>query len=420
MAEHVSTRSVLAVILGGGVGTRLYPLTKFRAKPAVPIAGKYRLIDIPISNCLNSDINRIYVLTQFSSRSLNSHISQAYRMDSFSQGFIEIIAAAPTVDHGGWFQGTADAVRQCLRYFSDPSIRTVLILSGDQLYTADFRRLLALHAERKADLTIACKVVTEAEAPRFGIMRVGAEDAIVEFAEKPGDPASLANLRLPGGGFLASMGIYVFRLDVLQDLLLRSDASDFGAELIPAAIETHRVHADRFEGYWEDIGTIRSFYEANLRFLEPDPPIDLRNPDWPIFTRSRYLSPSRIVDSRLERCLTAEACEIDGAEIRSSIVGIRSVVRPGTRIDEAMIMGAQVYEGQDEGAESAQRGLPPIGIGRDCVIRRAILDHNVRIGDGVRIENAQGLKTFQGPNYMIRDGIVVVEKNAVIPPGAVI
>ncbi len=419
----MAMQDVMALILGGGRGTRLYPLTKLRAKPAVPIGGKYRLIDVPISNCLNSGIQKIYVLTQFLSESLHRHIYQTYKFDLFSGGFVYILAAEETPGGMDWYQGTADAVRKQLPRFVYSRVEDVLILSGDHLYRMDYADFIAFHREKRADVTIAVKPVSFDLAPRYGILKADEDNRVVSFHEKPG-PDELAALECVLGGdghCLASMGVYVFRQDVLRKVLTESAAEDFGKEVIPAAVETLRVYAYPFDGYWEDIGTIRTFYEANLALTLPDPPFDFYDPRHPIYTRPRFLPYSHIDGCRLERTVVAEGCLLRGAEIRESVIGLRSIVGPDVRIERTVMMGADVYETPERKAENRRRGEPSIGIGRGSVIEGAIIDKNARIGEGVTIRpHAPDEDMIETDSYVIREGIVVVLKDAIIPEGTVI
>ncbi len=424
--------SVLGVILGGGRGTRLYPLTKYRSKPAVPLAGKYRLIDIPISNCINSNIRRIYVLTQFHSVSLHRHVTQIYHFDPFSRGFVDILAAQQTLTGEVWYQGTADAVRQNLRYFADPHTSHVLILSGDQLYQMDFRRLFDHHKETGAQITIAALPVAREDASRFGLLRTGSDGRITEFFEKPRDPSVLDALAVSPEAFrsmgvaaegkthLASMGIYLFDADALSKLLSESSKTDFGKEIIPDAIKAMRVFADVFSGYWEDIGTIEAFHRVNLEFASPRPQFDFYRLEAPMYTRSRFLPASRIVSCSLKHTLLADGCLVEDAQCENAVVGIRSIIRAGAQVRDTVIMGADYFESEADKERSARAGQPLVGIGRNAVIRKAIIDKNARIGDNVVIENRQGHKDFDAPNYSIRDGIVIVPKNETIPAGSVI
>ena len=423
---------VLGVILGGGRGTRLYPLTKHRSKPAVPLAGKYRLIDIPISNCINSDIRRVYILTQFNSASLHRHVTQTYHFDPFSRGFVDILAAQQTLSGELWYQGTADAVRQNLRYFQHGRTSHVLILSGDQLYQMDFRRILEVHEETRSEMTIAALPVTREEAPRLGILKPDTDGRITEFFEKPKDPKVLDPLTVSPAGFrrlgvtaegkthLASMGIYLFDLDVLVGLLNASPKTDFGKEIIPEAIKTNRVFAHVFNGYWEDIGTIESFHRANLDFATPNPAFDFFRLEAPIYTHSRFLPASRVISCAMKHTLLADGCFIEEGRFEKAVIGVRSIIRAGAHIEETVIMGADFIESDADQAQAARMGRPAMGIGRNVKIRRAIIDKNARIGDNVVIENAKGLTDFDAPNYNIRDGIVIVPKGETIPEGTVI
>ena len=415
-------KNVLVIILGGGRGGRLFPLTKYRSKPAVPIAGKYRLIDIPISNCLNSGFNKIYVLTQFLSESLNKHISRAYNLDRFSRGFVEIIAAEQSMDKTDWFQGTADAVRQNLRHFTDPRYEYFLILSGDQLYAVDLREVLKTHLEKKAEVTVCCKAIRVEEAAELGVMKTTSTGRISHFVEKP-QPKELENMFFEKEGkrhTLASMGIYIFNKEVLRELLMTSNKTDFGRGIIPDAIQERKVFAHIFEGYWVDIGTVKAYYEASLNLTSPGPPINFYDEEWPFFTRSRYLAVSRIDGSRIERSLVAEGCFLENATVRRSIIGLRSMIRAGTEIESSIIMGNDYFEDRFSQEKEEKEGVPILGIGKHCLIQRAIIDKNVRIGDNVKIINPENKSHFEGPNYMIVNGITVVEKNAIIPSGSVL
>ncbi len=419
----MSMQDVMALILGGGRGTRLYPLTKLRAKPAVPIGGKYRLIDIPISNCLNSGIHKIYVLTQFLSASLHRHIYQTYKFDLFSGGFVYILAAEETPSGMDWYQGTADAVRKQLPRFAHARVEDMLILSGDHLYRMDYANFVELHCEKRADVTIAVQPVAQADAPRFGILKTNGNGRIISFHEKP-RPDELEGLEsIPDSDkpYLASMGIYVFRADILRKVLEESDAEDFGKQIIPAVIESLRVYAFPFAGYWEDIGTIRAFYEANLALTLPDPPFDFYDPKRPIYTRPRFLPSSRADGCDLERTVLAEGCLIQDSDIRESVIGLRSIIGPEARVTRTVMMGADFYETPEQKAENRHLGRPDVGIGRGSVIEGAIIDKNARIGEGVTIRpHAPDEGMVETENYVIRDGIVVIPKNAVIPDGTVI
>ena len=410
----------VGLILGGGAGTRLQPLTQDRAKPAVPIAGKYRLVDIPISNCINSGIRDIYLLTQFNSVSLHRHIQSAYVFDHFSKGAVSMLAAEQTPDSTGWFQGTADAVRQTTKYFMNESPDIVVILSGDQLYRMDFAKVIEEHMTRGAEVTICTKPVPRNEAGSLGIMHVDEANRIVEFAEKPGDTPDLDALRAPmyeEERYLASMGIYVFNADVLFDLLSASDDTDFGKHIIPAAITGKDVYSHIFEGYWKDIGTIGMFHEANLALTDLVPEFTFYDAESPIYTNMRYLPPSKINCCDLNRCLLSDGCIISGHRILHSVVGTRAVVGEGTVIEHSVIMGADFFEKEDELLEDKVSGVPLLGIGKDCYVKDAIIDKNVRIGDSVYISpdgKEDGEETDQ---YLVRDGVIVIPKNTVIASG---
>jgi glucose-1-phosphate adenylyltransferase len=422
----LSPKEVLSVILGGGAGTRLFPLTKDRAKPAVPLGGKYRIVDIPISNCLNADLRRICLLTQFNSSSLHRHIQESYRFDSFSHGFVEILAAQQRTESESWYQGTADAVRQNLVHLGDYPHRLVLILSGDQLYRMNFRGLLERHAASGAQVTVATTPVRPEVAHAFGIMGMDPTGRVVRFEEKPRDPEVQRSLRVDWSrveglespvdpdALPASMGIYVFDRGILAEALQGGEA-DFGKHIIPRIIATHRVYAFQYQGYWEDIGTIRSFYEANLDLCEPLPKFNFYDATAPIFTHARYLPGTKIIKSRIERSVIADGCIINDALIEHSLVGVRARIEAGATIRDSLVMGADHYETPDR---SPPPGAPPIGIGQGAWIERAIVDKNARIGDSVRITPEGKPTHFDGPNFYVRDGIVVVPKNAVIMSGS--
>jgi glucose-1-phosphate adenylyltransferase len=415
--------NVLAVVLGGGRGSRLYPLTKLRAKPAVPIAGKYRLIDIPISNCINSGFTRIFVLTQFLSASLHRHVYRTYKFDVFSGGFVEILPAEQTLTSTDWYQGTADAVRRQVHRFLSREPEDVLILAGDHLYRMDYSQFVRFHRESRADATIAVLPIAAEDAHRYGILQTNDEGRIVAFREKPQDSAALKGLESRHEDerpYLASMGIYVFRMDVLSRLLEESSGDDFGRQIIPAGIESARVYAFPFTGYWEDIGTISSFYEANLALTRPNPPFDFYDPHRPIYTRPRFLPPSRIDGCHLEQTVVAEGCWLYDSDIEECIIGLRSVVRPGARLRQVVMMGADYYEDEDEKAENRRLGRPHVGIGQGTHIERAIIDKNARIGQEVIVRSHEGEPDREEEHYAIREGIVVITKNAVIPAGAAI
>jgi glucose-1-phosphate adenylyltransferase len=423
---------VLAIILGGGQGTRLFPLTGVRAKPAVPLGGKYRLIDVPVSNCINSGITKMYVLTQFNSASLNRHISRTYRFSRFTDGFVDILAAEQTLDNRDWFQGTADAVRQNWRHFEQWNLKTFLILAGDHLYRMDYDDFVRHHRETKADLTISVVACTEEEASGFGLVKIDSSGRIVEFREKPkGEELHAMRVDTSRIGlspdeaqrrpYLASMGIYVFNPSILYKLLFDDSAKvDFGRELIPSAIGTYQVHAYLFDGYWRDIGTIKSFFEANMDLTMLMPKFNLYDPEAPIYTRPRFLPPAKIRECRVHDSLIAEGSILSGAELVHCIVGIRTRISHHVRVERSIIMGADFYQTTEQIEEDYQRGTPPIGIGEDTIIKNAIIDKNARIGRHVRILNEPGREEFDSDNYFVRDGIVIVPKNATVPDGTVI
>ena len=413
----------LAVILGGGRGTRLFPLTLHRSKPAVPIAGKYRLIDIPISNCLNSGVRRIFVLTQYNSESLNKHLGLTYKFDIFSHGFVSVLAAEQTDESPDWFQGTADAVRQSLRHLDAHRYREVLILSGDQLYQMDYRKMIETHRRHVADATVAVTPVTAEQASSFGILKVNRQGRIVHFDEKP--PAErLPDLvsEVPGVGstYLASMGIYVFAAPALQRSLANASLVDFGRHLIPDAVPRMRVQAHVHRGYWEDVGTIRSYYEANLGLAATVPPFDFYDVGRPVYTNPRFLPATKVEECSIRSALVSEGSIVVGAAIERAVIGIRSRIGRGTRIHDSLVLGADYYETIDELDRASARGVPPVGIGADSVVERAIVDKNARIGRGVRIVNEARVTEADGNGYYIRDGIVIVPKNGVVKDGTVI
>jgi glucose-1-phosphate adenylyltransferase len=410
--------------MGGGLGTRLYPLTKVRAKPAVPIFGRYRLIDIPVSNCLNSEFNNIYILTQFNSESLNKHISRSYKLDMFTKGFVEIIAADQTMDDTDWFQGTADAVRRCLKHFNDPVYKYILILSGDQLYKMDFRDMLRFHIEKDSEITIACNPVEPADVSKFGIMGTGEDYRINKFVEKPGDSSAINDMMVKEDKrkyFLGSMGIYIFNRGVLVDILRNNPKDDFGKEIMPDSFPRKRTHAYIFHGYWRDLGTIESFYKENIALTEDLPPLDMFDENWLFFTRPRYLPPAKINTSDIVKSIIAEGAIIQSeVKIKHSVIGLRSRINTSSLIEDSIIMGNDYYETLDDITYNQSRGIPLLGVGENCVIKKAIIDKNVRIGDNVKIVNQKNLNEFEGEDYYIKDGIVIVEKNAVISPGKII
>ncbi len=413
----------LGIIMGGGAGKRLFPLTQDRSKPAVPLGGKYRLVDIPISNCLNAGMRGIYVLTQFNSASLHQHISATYKFDIFSPGsFVEILAAQQTPTGSGWYQGTADAVRQNLRYFLERPWQHFLILSGDQLYQMDYRELMAAHTASGADLTIATLPVSRHDAEGFGIMQTDAQRRITRFVEKPKEPKVLASLRIPGSvlgelglateleRYQASMGIYLFDRDVLVRCL-DNDFEDFGKHIIPTAIEHSRVQAHVFQGYWEDIGTIRSFFEANLALAEIEPPFSFYRAGATVYARPRFLPASKINSATMKRAVVSDGCIITEATLERCVVGIRSIIETGAVLHNVVMMGADHYDSD----QTAPAGVPPIGIGRNTTIKDAIVDKNARIGERVVISPEGKPANHDGENYFVRDGIVIIPKNAIVP-----
>ena len=420
--------STIAVILGGGAGSRLYPLTKNRSKPAVPVGGKYRLVDIPISNCLHSELRRIYVLTQFNSASLNQHIKNTYHFDAFSRGFVDILAAEQTPSSHQWFQGTADAVRQTFRYLENQRADRVLILSGDQLYQMDYRDMMKAHTDSNAQITIGTIPVTPEDATGFGIMKTDDNGLITSFIEKPalhlldGWRSEVPiEQKKQGKEYLASMGIYIFNKDVLRNLIDDNPESiDFGKEIIPKAISSSLTVASyKYTGYWTDIGTIRSFYDANLELADPLPQFDLYAQGKRIFTRPRLLPPTKLFGTKIERSLIAEGCVIEADYIDHSVVGIRSRIGSGTSIKDAIIMGNDYYPTIEDLKESTAE-MPNNGIGFGCHIERAIIDKNARIGNNVKIRGGDHLQNTNNENYSIIDGIVVVEKSGIIKDGTVI
>jgi glucose-1-phosphate adenylyltransferase len=426
--------NILAVILGGGAGTRLSPLTLMRSKPAVPLGGKYRLIDIPVSNCINSEIMRIYVLTQYNSASLNRHISQTYRFSHFSDGFVEILAAEQTPQNPSWFQGTADAVRQVLPHIRDWGIDTLLILSGDHLYRMDYRKFVARHFEKNADVTISVVPFPREQAEDFGLLKADANGRIVEFSEKPkGEALEAMRVDTTAFGlspeeatrrpFLASMGIYVFNYEWLDTLLAKDPTwMDFGKQVIPAAIEGGNVQAYLFDGYWEDIGTIGAFHAANLDLTATLPQFNLFDTEAPIYTHARYLPPSKVNRCQISQSIVSEGCILTRAVINRSIIGVRTRVDFGATIDDTYVMGADFYQSIEEMAADVREGKPRIGIGEGTVVRNAIIDKNARIGAGVRLVNERGVREEVGPDesYFIREGIILVPKNGIIKDGTVV
>jgi glucose-1-phosphate adenylyltransferase len=415
---------VITLILGGGRGTRLFPLTHMRSKPAVPLGGKYRLIDIPISNCLHADLKRMFVLTQFNSASLNRHIAQTYRLDVFSNGFVEVLAAEQTPESSDWFQGTADAVRQAARHFAGYDADHYLILAGDHLYRMDFCEMIESHIEGRADITIAAQPVTPDDATQMGIFLFDQQGQIVGFEEKPHatrlaqmggsiPKGSTAGGTTPDKPFVASMGIYVFSREVLLEIL-EQPGIDFGKEIIPNALGTHRVNSYIFRGYWADVGTIEAFYDANIQLTRRGAPFNFFHPRWPIYTHPRFLPGTRTYDCRIDSSIVAEGCYLDQCEISDSVVGIRTHISPGARITRSVLLGADMYE-EDTGANAV-----PLGIGRDVVLDRVIVDKNARIGDGVRLVNDKNIEDADEDGYYIRNGIIIVPKGSEVKSGVTV
>ncbi len=424
-------KQVLALILGGGQGSRLFPLTQQRSKPAVPLGGKYRLIDITVSNCINSGIHNIFVLTQFNSASLNRHIARTYRFSRFSDGFVEILAAEQTPENKNWFQGTADAVRQVMMHITDFGPQHVLILSGDHLYQMDYKKFLDHHIATDADVSISVIPTDETRASGFGLVKTNDEGQIVEFREKPPAdqlPAMIVDTTKLGLSpeeaaqrpYIASMGVYLFKIDVLREILEKGAYKDFGGEVIPAAISTRNVNAYLFNGFWEDIGTISSFFHANLDLTSIMPKFDLFNAEAPIFTRPRYLPGTKFTDCEVKNALISEGCIINRVYINHSVIGIRSRIESQSRLEHTLMMGADYYQNLAELSEDRKNGEPWVGIGENTIIRKAIIDKNVRIGSNVRILNEANLDFYDGDNYFIREGIVIIPKGAKIKDDTVI
>lgn len=430
----MSNGNVIAVILGGGRGTRLFPLTRDRAKPSVPIAGKFRLVDIPISNCFHSGLERIYVLTQFNSVSLNRHIAQTYRFDTYRRGFVQILAAQQTLMGEEWYQGTADAVKHNQPYILNPRFPDdyALILAGDHLYRMDYRKMLAVHTESKADITVAVIPVKKEGTRELGILQADAAGRIVDFVEKPQTEEELHRLRVVPEVFtargiqphnreyIASMGIYIFNRGVLQEVLQDDSNVDFGRDIIPKSIQTRPVSAYFFDGYWEDIGTIRSFYLANIALTDVAPAFNFYDEQAPIYTNRRHLPSTKVNSSSVCSSILAEGSIIDDSELDRTIVGIRSIISSGSRIYQSVLMGADYYESDALKVENAQAGIPNVGIGQNCLIQNAIIDKNARIGDNAVLVNRDGIDNHDGDNYYIRDGIVIVPKDANIQPETVV
>ncbi len=430
----MSNGSVIAVILGGGRGTRLFPLTRDRAKPSVPIAGKFRLVDIPISNCLHSGLEKIYVLTQFNSASLNRHIAQTYRFDTYRRGFVQILAAQQTLMGEEWYQGTADAIKHNEPYILNPRFKDdyVLILAGDHLYRMDYEKMLQVHTESNAAITVSVLPVRKEDTSGLGILQADANGRIVDFVEKPQTEEELQRLRVEsevftsrgieshGREYIASMGIYIFNREVLQEVLQDDSNVDFGKDIIPKSIQTRTVSAYFFDGYWEDIGTIHAFYSANIALTDATPAFNFYDEQAPIYTNRRHLPSTKVNSSSVRSSILAEGSIIDDSELDRTIVGIRSIISGGSRVYQSVLMGADYYESDASRAENEQSGIPKVGIGRNCLIQNAIIDKNARIGDNSVLVNRDGIDNYDGENYYIRDGIVIVPKDATILPETVV
>jgi glucose-1-phosphate adenylyltransferase len=415
---------VLALILGGGQGTRLYPLTRDRTKPAVPIAGKYRLIDIPMSSCFHAGIEKIAILTQFKSVSLHRHIHRTYTRDAFSSGWVQILAAEQRHKSGGeWYQGTADAIRKQIIEIESAAAKYTLILAGDHLYRMNYRKFVEHHIANRADISIAVQPVSREEASALGILKLDEDDRITEFVEKPTDPEEITRLESsddPHKPLMASMGIYVFKTKTLLKILADNEGTDFGRHIIPSAIDNSRVIGFKFDGYWEDIGTVRRFYEVNLDMAAPLPRFNLYDPNHPIYTRPRFLAGSKVEGGSFNNVLLADGCRIQEAAVRNSVIGIRSIIGRGVTIERTLVMGADYYESDSELSHRRQSDIPPMGIGSDSVIQGAIIDKNARIGHRVIIRNLPDRPDEEHENWVSREGIVIVPKGAVIPDGTVI
>ncbi|MDR2965715.1 MAG: glucose-1-phosphate adenylyltransferase [Treponema sp.] len=421
---------VLSIVLGGGKGTRLFPLTQHRSKPAVPFGGKYRLVDIPISNCINANLRQIYIVTQFNSASLHLHIGQTYVFDSFSKGYVELLAAEQTFEHSGWYEGTADAIRKNLPHFRTQKPSYYMILSGDQLYRMDLQDFLKRHIDSKAEITIACTGVTRENASGLGILKADTNNQITEFLEKPGPTKDISDFKVPSelltetfnkdDCYLGSMGIYIFNAKVMEECLA-NELTDFGKEIIPAAISKLRVNAYLFDGYWEDIGTIKNFYDTNLELTTLRPRFDFYDESRPIYTHMRNLPPSKMNFSNMNQSIAAEGCIITNANITNSIVGIRTPVETGSSLNGVVCMGADFYESDKQKLQNAEARIPNVGIGRGAIIKGAIIDKNVRVGEGCRI-GVDEIKRVDGNygHYYIVDGIIVIPKNTILYPGTVI
>ena len=422
---------VVTIVMAGGQGKRLYPLTKKRSKPAVPIAGKFRLIDIPLSNCIHSNLRKIFILTQYSSESLHRHIFLTYRFDIFSKDFVTILSAQQTLESPDWYQGTADAVRQNLRFFRTEG-DLVLILSGDHLYRMDYQKFINFHLEKGADISISVYPISPEQAPEFGVMKVDKSGQIISFFEKPKEASQMEEMKVPEEAFqqfqqaaagrthLASMGIYIFNWEMLKELLENTDFEDFGREVIPFAIKEKKVYGYFFDGYWHDIGTIRSFFEVHLDLTQPLPKFNFYDEEKPIFSRARFLPGSKILTSDVDNSILCEGSIINRSKINHSIIGIRSRIGENCLIERTVMMGADYFESREEIEKKLKAGLPRIGIGNNCEIRNAIIDKNARIGERVKLVNARKISDEDGENHVIRDGIIVIPKNAIIPDDTVI
>lgn len=424
--------STCVIILGGGRGTRLYPLVKERSKPAVPLGGKYRMIDIPLSNCINSGLRQIFVLTQFRSASLNNHITRTYNFDMFTNGFVHVLAAEQTEANMDWFQGTADAVRKHIAQFDKAHYDKVLILSGDQIYRMDYRLLIKHMDETNADIIVGNIPVKKSETKAFGIMQMNAKGKITSFVEKPQEEEVLAEYKLSAEqkkafelkdknkDYLASMGIYLFKKDLLLEMLEDNSMMDFGKDIIPAAIDKYSVQNYAFDGYWEDVGTVKAFFEANVALASKNPPFDFDDENMPIFTHARFLSGTKLDKAEVEESLISDGCNIGSqCSIKKSVIGVRSIIREGSQLNEVVMMGSDSYE-STESKKKKSDDLPYIGVGKNCVLNKVIIDKNVRIGDNVVIENKKNVKNQETAMYSIRDGVVVIPKNTVIKSGTVI
>ncbi len=429
----MKTKNTVAIILGGGRGTRLYPLVRDRSKPAVPLGSQYRMIDIPVSNCINSGMRSIYVLTQFNSASLNNHIYNAYQFDPFSSGHISILAAEQTDTSIDWYQGTADAVRKNMLHFEHEDLEYVVILSGDQVYRMDYSCLLDFMKEKDADIVVSTVAVNKADAGGFGVMRIDEDSKIIEFCEKPKDEAVLDKLKITDKQkislnvdkdsdkeYLGSMGIYIFKKHVLYDLFKDTKMIDFGSDIIPFAIKKHKVYGYVFNGYWEDVGTIKAYFETNLAFASKEPPFDFYDDKAPIYTNTRYLSASKITESNISETLIANGCYIGQSSIKQSVIGVRSIIRNNCILDRVVMMGSDYYDSDEEIEKNKVKGKHPLGLGENCTMHNVIIDKNVRIGDNVVITNKGKLDKHDDVLYVIRDGIVIIPKNTIIPSGTII